>query len=87
MTALEAQTSLRWAEGERRRFQRVKLSLLGRCMFADQRECPCQLTEISPGDAVFLSPFCGEIDARVIAYIDEIDTNIKGCETTIGDIM
>jgi hypothetical protein len=72
MRALEAQTSLRAPEVDRRRFQRVKLNLLGRCMFPDQRECPCQLTEISPGDAMFISPFCGGMDERVIAYIDEI---------------
>ena len=59
-------------EVDRRRYQRVKLNLLGRCMFPDQRECPCQLTEVSPGDAVFISPFCGAMEERVIAYIDEI---------------
>ena len=84
MAALEAQTSLRWPDGERRRFQRVKLNLLGRCMFADQRECPCQLTEISPGDAVFLSPFCGEMDNRVIAYIDEIG-RLEGLMVDVND--
>ena len=72
MTALDIQTSLTVPDVERRRFQRVRLNLLGRCMFPDQRECPCQLTEISPGDAVFISPFCGNTDERVIAYIDEI---------------
>jgi hypothetical protein len=57
---------------DRRRYQRVKLNLLGRCMFNDRRECPCQLVEISPGDAVFVSPFCGEKHEKVIAYIDNI---------------
>jgi hypothetical protein len=56
----------------KRRFQRVQLSLLGRCMFSDQRECPCQLLSISPGDACFVSPFCGEIGDRVVAYVDDI---------------
>ena len=41
-------------------------------MFPDRRECPCQLVEISPGEAVFVSPFCGEVGERVIAYIDNI---------------
>jgi hypothetical protein len=41
-------------------------------MFPDRRECPCQLVEISPGDALFVSPFCGEVGERVIAYIDSI---------------
>ena len=41
-------------------------------MFNDQRECPCQLLAISPGDASFVSPFCGEVGERVVAYVDDI---------------
>jgi hypothetical protein len=41
-------------------------------MFTDRRECPCQLLEISPGDAVFISPLSGTIGERVIAYIDNL---------------
>jgi hypothetical protein len=72
MPALEAQEAVPYAEVDRRRFQRVQLSLLGRCMFPDRRECPCQLLEISPGEAAFVSPFCGEFGERIIAYIDNI---------------
>src|SRR3954451_9362219 len=72
MPALEAQESIRISDFETGRFQRVQLSLLGRCMFADQRECPCQLLEISPGDAAFVSPFSAELGERVGAYIDAI---------------
>jgi PilZ domain len=74
MPALEAlQTPPPAAEAaSRRRFQRVQLSLLGRCMFSDQRECPCQLLSISPGDASFVSPFSGEPGDRVVAYVDDI---------------
>lgn len=72
MPALEAQQTQQYPEFDRRRFQRVKLNLLGRCMFSDRRECPCQLTEISPGDAAFVSPFGGELGERIIAYIDSI---------------
>lgn len=72
MPALEAQEAVSYNEVDRRRFQRVQLSLLGRCMFPDRRECPCQLLEISPGEAAFVSPFCGEFGERVIAYIDNI---------------
>lgn len=72
MAALEAQEALARPEVDRRRFQRVKVNLLGRCMFLDRRECPCQLTEMSPGDAVFVSPMCGDVGERVIAYIDSI---------------
>jgi hypothetical protein len=72
MPALEVQESVPYANVDRRRFQRVQLSLLGRCMFRDRRECPCQLLEISPGDASFISPFAGDAGERVIAYIDNI---------------
>jgi hypothetical protein len=72
MPALHAQESIAYWELDRRRFQRVQLSLLGRCMFTDRRECPCQLLEISPGDASFVAPFCGEVGERVVAYIDNI---------------
>ncbi|HWT29727.1 MAG TPA: PilZ domain-containing protein [Propylenella sp.] len=72
MSALQAQQTLASRESDRRRYQRVKISLLGRCMFPDRRECPCQLIEVSPGDAVFVSPFCGEPGEKVIAYIDNI---------------
>jgi hypothetical protein len=72
MPALQTQHALGLPEGDRRRYQRVKISLLGRCMFTDRRECPCQLVEISPGDAVFVSPFCGEPGEKVIAYMDSI---------------
>jgi hypothetical protein len=72
MPALEVQQAVAYLEMERRRFQHVQLSLLGRCMFMDRRECPCQLVEISPGDATFISPICGEDGDKVIAYIDDI---------------
>jgi hypothetical protein len=72
MPALEVQQAVSFLQHEKRRFQRVQLSLLGRCMFPDRRECPCQLIEISPGEATFISPFCSDDGARVIAYIDEI---------------
>lgn len=72
MPALEAVRNVEGSDVERRRYQRVKLSLLGRCMFNDRRECPCQLLEISPGDAVFISPLSGSVGERVIAYIDNL---------------
>jgi hypothetical protein len=72
MTGLEAQEALRYPEADRRRFQRVKINLLGRCMFSDRRECPCQIVEMSPGDALFISPLSGDIGERVIAYVDSI---------------
>ena len=41
------------------RFQRVKVSILGRYMLADRREFPCQGLSMSPGDAVVIAPVPG----------------------------
>lgn len=54
------------------RFQRVKVSVLGRYMLADRREFPCQVLEMSPGDALLIAPVAGTVGERVIAYIDHI---------------
>ncbi|HEY8596307.1 MAG TPA: PilZ domain-containing protein [Devosiaceae bacterium] len=54
------------------RFQRVKVSMLGRYMLADRREFPCQVIEMSPGDAVMIVPVSGALNERVIAYLDHL---------------
>ena len=54
------------------RFQRVKVSLLGRYMLADRREFPCQVLSMSPGDAMVIAPVAGNVGERVIAYVDNI---------------
>ena len=54
------------------RFQRVKISVLGRYMLADRREFPCQVLEMSPGDAVVIAPVAGNPGEKVIAYLDHI---------------
>jgi hypothetical protein len=54
------------------RFQRVKVSILGRYMLADRREFPCQVLEMSPGDAVVIAPVPGIEGERIIAYLDHI---------------
>lgn len=54
------------------RFQRVKVSILGRYMLADRREFPCQVLEMSPGDAVVIAPVPGIVGERVIAYLDHL---------------
>src|SRR5690606_29132608 len=59
----------RAAEG---RFQRVKVSILGRYMLADRREFPCQVLEMSPGDAVVIAPVAGVDGERIIAYLDHL---------------
>lgn len=58
--------------GEPRRFQRVKMSALGRYMLADRREFPCQAIEMSPGDAIIIAPASGQLGERVIVYLDHI---------------
>ncbi|HTN62054.1 MAG TPA: hypothetical protein VL147_10915, partial [Devosia sp.] len=57
---------------EQVRFQRVKVSVLGRYMLADRREFPCQVLEMSPGEAMMIAPVSGEIGEKVIAYVDHI---------------
>lgn len=72
MTAVEAHQEVQQDDPDRRRHQRVRVNLLGRCMFSDMREFPCQLNNISPAGASVMSSYCGEIGERVIAYIDHI---------------
>ncbi|MBL4785230.1 MAG: PilZ domain-containing protein [Cohaesibacteraceae bacterium] len=57
---------------DRRRFQRVKVNLLGRFMLENRREYPCQIIDMSPGGAALVSPVTGAEGERVIAYIDHI---------------
>jgi len=57
---------------ERRRFQRVKVNLLGRYMLPDRREFPCQVVDMSPGGMAVVAPVSPQIGERVIAYIDHV---------------
>jgi hypothetical protein len=57
---------------ERRRFQRVRVNLLGRFMLQDRREFPCQVVNMSPGGIALIAPVGGEIGERVIAYVDHL---------------
>src|SRR3954468_10456467 len=57
---------------ERRRFQRVRVNLLGRYMLADRREFPCQVVDMSPGGMALIAPVTGNAGERVIAYVDHI---------------
>jgi hypothetical protein len=54
------------------RFQRVKVSVLGRYMLADRREFPCQVLAMSPGDAMVVAPVPGTPGEKVIAYLDHL---------------
>jgi hypothetical protein len=57
---------------ERRRHQRVKVSLLGRYMLEDRREFPCQTLNMSPGGAALIATVLPQVGEHVVAYIDHI---------------
>jgi hypothetical protein len=57
---------------ERRRFQRVKVNLLGRYMLSDRREFACQVVNMSPGGMAVIAPIRGQMSERVIAYVDHV---------------
>ncbi len=69
---------------ERRRFQRVKVQLLGRYMLADRREFPCQVINMSPGGIALLAPGIGNLGERVVAYLDHIG-RVEGKITRLLD--
>jgi hypothetical protein len=57
---------------ERRDFQRVNVKLYGRYMLEDRTEHPCQVIDMSPGNAQLIADYIGEPGEKVIAYIDHI---------------
>src|SRR6202790_3670032 len=70
MASLEADAAPLGSES--RRYQRVKVDLLGRYMLEDQREFPCQVVDMSPGGMAVIAPQCGRLGERVVAYIDHV---------------
>jgi hypothetical protein len=72
MALVERKASLRAISQDRRRFQRVKVNLLGRYMLADRREFPCQVVNMSPGGMALLAPVSGAAGERIIAYVDHL---------------
>lgn len=72
MAAAESLAGLRAAPAERRRFQRVKVNLLGRYMLEDRSEFPCQVINMSPGGLAMVAPVSGRLGERVVAYIDHV---------------
>jgi hypothetical protein len=82
--ALANKKSILPSAEERRRFQRVKVHLLGRYMLPDRREFPCQIINMSPGGLALLAPGIGNIGDRVIAYLDHIG-RVEGRITRIID--
>src|ERR671931_149738 len=83
MSFAQKKSSLPSAE-ERRRFQRVKVHLLGRYMLPDRREYPCQVINMSPGGLALLAQGIGAVGDRVIAYLDHIG-RVEGKITRIID--
>jgi PilZ domain-containing protein len=69
---------------ERRRYQRVKVHLLGRYMLQDHREFPCQVVNMSPGGLAMYAPGIGTVGERVIAYLDHIG-RVEGRITRLID--
>src|SRR6267378_2363573 len=72
MALAQKQSLLLPLSEERRRFQRVRVNLLGRYMLADRREFPCQVANMSPGGMALIAPVCGQPGERVIAYVDHV---------------
>jgi hypothetical protein len=68
----ETDTDVQASSNERRRFQRVRVNLLGRYMLEDRREFPCQVVNMSPGGMALIAPEIGHEDERVVAYIDHV---------------
>jgi hypothetical protein len=67
---------------DRRRFQRVRVNLLGRYMLQDRREFPCQVVDMSPGGMALVAPVAGKVGERVIAYVDHVG-RLEGAITRI----
>jgi PilZ domain len=72
MALAQTNATLRTLSDERRRFQRVRVDLLGRYMLPDRREFPCQVVNMSPGGMALVAPVVGQPGERVIAYVDHL---------------
>lgn len=65
---------------ERREYQRVPMRIYGRYMVEDRSEHPCQVTDISPGNATLLSDGAVALGEKVIAYLEHLG-RIEGVVT------
>jgi hypothetical protein len=72
MAFLETDPASAPLTSENRRYQRVKVDLLGRYMLEDRREFPCQVINMSPGGLALIAPACGRVGERVVAYVDHV---------------
>ena len=57
---------------DKRKHQRVKVSLLGRYMLPNRQEFPCQTIDMSPGGMSVAAPVKGQVGDRVIVYLDSL---------------
>jgi hypothetical protein len=70
---------------EKRNFQRVRVNIYGRFMLEDRTEHPCQVIDMSPGNAALRCDRIGVPGEKVIAYLDHIG-RIEGIITrTMAD--
>ncbi|WP_445082910.1 PilZ domain-containing protein [Chelativorans sp. YIM 93263] len=69
---------------ERRRFQRVEVTIHGRYMLQDRSEYPCRVTNMSPGDLSMTAEKTGAVGERVVAYLDHVG-RIEGVITRMTD--
>lgn len=60
------------APAERRNFQRVRVNIYGRFMLEDRSEHPCQVIDMSPGNALLRAERIGQPGEKIIAYLDHI---------------
>jgi hypothetical protein len=71
------------AAADENRYQSVRVSVLGRYMLADRREFPCQIIDMSPGDARVIAPVSGRPGEKIIIYLDHLGR----VEGTISELI
>jgi hypothetical protein len=81
-SAALSQSVLQQTHKEHRRFQRVRVNLLGRFMLENRREYPCQTIDMSPGSAALMTETTGSVGEKVVAYIDHVG-RIEGTITRV----
>ncbi|MGE3245133.1 MAG: PilZ domain-containing protein [Beijerinckiaceae bacterium] len=60
------------SDQDRRRHQRVRVSVMGRYMLPDRREFPCQTIDVSPGGVALAAPMRAPVGDKIIAYLDTL---------------
>lgn len=73
---------LQEAQKDRRRHHRVRVHLLGRFMLPNRQEYPCQVIDMSPGGVSLEAPTSGQVNDRIVAYLDHIG-RIEGSLTRL----